>query len=92
MWLCACRVRPGASSGASRSGLRKWSREFSAARRPSLDASFSRSVVLWTASVEPIPTGRHMAFLTVGVFYDGGSAAGAAILYLLSSPDIGVHP
>ncbi len=37
---------------------------FSSARRPSLDTSLSRSVVFWTASVEPVPLERSTAFLT----------------------------
>ncbi len=52
----ASRMRPGVvvSGGVvvSRLGLRKLSRGFSLTRRPLLDASLSRSVILWTASVK----------------------------------------
>ena len=74
------RVVRASGSSSSRSGLRKLSRGFSVARRPSPDASLSGSVVFWTASVEPVSLwNAPRLFLlresstTVGRVHCGGS-------------------
>ena len=91
----ARRVASGCVSGRRRGrGFESCLGGFSLARRPVLDASLSRSVVFWTASVEPVPLERPTAFLTAGVFYDRGSGLPrgqqSSIFSLL--PTSGVYP
>ena len=106
------------ASSSKSSGLHRLSRGFSSARRPVSDG-ISRSVILWTASVELAPQGHSTAspfwppelvvttavgatrlwlgrmrlpLLRTLLRWWVRSTAGAAILYLLSNPDVGGLP
>ena len=94
--VASSRVRPGVvvSGGVvvSRSGLRKLSRGFSSARRPLLDASLSRSVILWTASVKPVSIDALWLSLLLSLLRRWvGSTAGAAIPNFSLLPTSGVY-
>ncbi len=75
------------------SGLHRLSGWFSSARRPLLDTSLSRSVILWTVSVEPVSVDALPLSLLLSLLrWWIGFTAGAAIPNFSLLPTSGVYP